>query len=1105
MIEFLNNSSIYATLVNSINQNEKLTVFGCDLDAKLTILNETGKFLLLVTDDIKDSVSIKEKLSECGLRVEVLNEKLNYNMSPFDNDYNEKVLNVLYTVLAGTIDVLVVNSMFLAYKLPNVEWLKNKMINLSKGVVLNRDEFLSKLIKAGFTRTDYVENEGQFNVKGDIVEVLADRPYRVYFDYDTVDKIKLYNIETLLNEHDVDELNIGNCCWIGDTQKVLDKVDSETKAELIQYENKLNNMLWCTGFCDYINGNILDYLPSDAVVGVIDTKLTFNALNENIKEHNKFVSTLKHLKNQVLKEQVDFRDFAVVGFQYITSSNRIFNSTKVFNLKCVPVSNYRGLNKLLVSDLQQFRNKNYTVLMYVKNKDGLNKITNLLDANHLRYNNISSVGYTVKGEINLLTKRFGMNINLELEQVVVIGNTNLFGVQKQQIKAAQKNENDDFLPKSGDYVVHNTYGIGKCLGVERLKLSNSARDYVIVEYKNADKLYLPVENMDSLSRFVGDSNPQLNKLGSNEFLKTKERVRANVKQLAFDLVSLYKDRESLKGYVYPNDDEVIKQFEDSFGYTETPDQAQAVLDIKTDMMKGKIMDRLICGDVGFGKTEVAIRAAFKTIMSGRQVAFLCPTTILSEQHYNTCLYRMKGFGVSIAVLNRFCSESKVKKVIDGLKSGDIDIVVGTHKLLNKNVVFKNLGLLILDEEQKFGVGDKEKIKHIKKQVNVLTLSATPIPRTLNMALMGVRDISVIDTPPVSRIPTIVKVQEYSDDLLKTAIENELNRDGQVLIVYNRVESIFEFATKVKTMFPNVEVDVTHGQMEQSKLEDAIFKLYNNQTQILVSTTLIENGVDLPNANTLIVINADMLGLSQLYQLKGRVGRSDREAYAYFTFSGNKILNETAYKRLEALSEYTAMGSGYKIALRDLEIRGAGKIFGAEQSGHIEKVGYAMYLKLLSEAVGELKGDKIDQTRDVKIETTLDAFLPYDYIERHDLRMSTYLKISKICSVEELNKVVGELNEMYGDVPSEVQNLCKIAYIKNLASTRKVNRVVLKSIDSYISFYDDVELSKVSLALQSFSNNLVLDVLNKPIIKLKNVASLAAALNLVINFLEILSN
>lgn len=626
---------------------------------------------------------------------------------------------------------------------------------------------------------------------------------------------------------------------------------------------------------------------------------------------------------------------------------------------------------------------------------------------------------------------------------------------------------------------------------------------LIIEYKNNDRLYLPVENIDLIDKYVGAPNPALHKLGGTEFLKAKERVRNNVKELAIDLKNLYAERSQLKGFVYPKDDELMIEFENSFGYQETPDQLQSMEDIKKDMEAGKVMDRLVCGDVGFGKTEVALRTAFKTIVSGKQVAFLCPTTILSQQHYNTALFRMKNFGVNIAVVNRFTSTKELSKIYEQLENGECDFVIGTHKLLNSKIKFKNLGLMILDEEQKFGVGDKEKIKNLKKNINVLTLSATPIPRTLNMSLTGIRDISVIETPPISRIPTLVSVCEFSADVLTKAVDNELERGGQVLIVYNKVESIYEFASYVKKLFPDVFVDVAHGQMEQQKLEKVIYSLYNNDIQILISTTLIENGVDLPNANTLVVINADMLGLSQLYQLKGRVGRSDRQAYAYFTYDGNRFLNDTALKRLEAITEYSSIGSGFKIALKDLEIRGAGSIFGAEQSGHIEKVGYAMYLKLLSESVSEVKGNVLKNKNEVRVETSLNAFIPNDYISDYNQRMASYLKISKIDSSQKLMTTLNSFLDTYGAVPEELTHLCKISLIKNICENIGVLRVVLK--DKQVGLYLKHINEKFVSGLDAFSRYLVLETKNEPIIKCYGDLDLVGSVDLIINFLEFVAN
>ena len=863
-------------------------------------------------------------------------------------------------------------------------------------------------------------------------------------------------------------------------------------------------MLWYGQYDNILNAKLIDYLD-DEIIAILDTKSTYDYLEEETKKYNDQIKKeFIYSDKSILKNNINFKDVAVVGYQYITNQNRIFASTKVFNIKTIPVSNYVGNMNLLIKDIAQMDKRNYTQVLFVKDKNTASSFIDILKLNNINFNICDSALNVSKNAINIVFKKTGLNINLDVEKVFILSNLNVFGKPKTHEKKNTNTQSfNGFLPENGDFVVHATHGIGKCLGVECLQLSTAKRDYVIIEYKNDDRLYLPVENIDLIDKYIGQPNPSLHKLGGTEFIKAKEKVRNSVKELAFDLKNLYAERNGLKGHVYPKDDELMNEFENSFGYRETDDQLQAIEDVKSDMEAGKVMDRLICGDVGFGKTEVAIRSAFKTIIGGRQVAFLCPTTILSQQHYNTALYRMKNFGVNIAVLNRFTTAKELSKIYEGISNGEIDLVVGTHKLLNSKINFKNLGLLILDEEQKFGVGDKEKIKNLKKNINVLTLSATPIPRTLNMSLSGIRDISVIETAPVSRIPTKVQVREYSADLVEQAIKIELERDGQVLIVYNKVESIYEYSNTIRNMFPNATIDVAHGQMEQGQLEKAIFKLYNNETQILISTTLIENGIDLPNANTLIVVNADMLGLSQLYQLKGRVGRADRQAYAYFTYDSNRMLSDTALKRLEAITEYSSMGSGFKIALRDLEIRGAGSIFGAEQSGHIEKVGYAMYLKLLSECVNEVKGALVEKKNEVKVETSINAFIPNDFISDYNQRMSTYMKISKINSTDKLLKVLESIQEIYGSVPSEVTNLCKIALLKNLAEKIGATKIVVKPKQSAI-YLKDLNRNLID-TLSNFLNYLVLDNQNQPIITVSKELELAKVVDLLVNFLELMSN
>ena len=509
---------------------------------------------------------------------------------------------------------------------------------------------------------------------------------------------------------------------------------------------------------------------------------------------------------------------------------------------------------------------------------------------------------------------------------------------------------------------------------------------------------------------VGDFTPKCNKIGGAEFYNTKQKVKASVKKMALNLLKIYSKRQATKGFVYSKDTYLQQAFENAFPYTYTTDQSEAISQIKRDMESPQIVDRLVCGDVGYGKTEVALCAAYKAIQDGKQVAIICPTTILCEQHYNTCVSRMKDFMVRVAVINRFKTKAEQEHILQDLKNGDIDLICGTHRLLSKDVVFKDLGLLILDEEQRFGVEDKEKLKALKTNVDVLTLSATPIPRTLYMSLVGIRDISFLNTPPKDRINTETYVIDYSDTLLVDACKKELARGGQVLIVYNRVQTIYDFYAKVQKLLPEASIGLAHGQMQSKELEDSIYKLYTKQTQILISTVLIENGIDLPFANTLIVIDADKLGLSQLYQLRGRIGRSTRSSYAYFTFERNKVLSQEAYRRLDALMEFSEMGSGYKIAMRDLEIRGAGDILGAEQSGHMEKVGYDLYIKLLNQAVNEIKGQEQEniEYKDVKIDIDLNAYIPQEYIVGDENRIMYYTKISKINSQEQLYSLQKEI-------------------------------------------------------------------------------------------------
>ena len=636
----------------------------------------------------------------------------------------------------------------------------------------------------------------------------------------------------------------------------------------------------------------------------------------------------------------------------------------------------------------------------------------------------------------IVPTQLGNGFILHGEKLVVLGTSDLFVSAIPKNKLIKRRKDTFSAPEIGDFAVHEIHGIGLIRGTERISTLEGTKDYIAIEYAGGDFLYVPTEQMDKLTKYLGgDKSPHLNKIGGTEFDKIKQRVRESISRMTINLKKLYKDRATKKGFAFSPDSEFTKEFEDSFEFDLTEDQAQSALEIKRDMESDKIMDRLLMGDVGFGKTEVALRAAFKAVMDLKQVAIMCPTTILSEQHFRTATARFKDFGVKIALLNRFVSPKKIKQYVEGIKDGTYSIIIGTHRILGKDVEFKDLGLLILDEEQAFGVEAKEKLRSIKNSVDTLTMTATPIPRTLHMSLSGIRDMSLINTPPVKRVPVQTYVLEESDALIKDAVLKELARGGQTFILYNRVETIDSFYRHIAQLLPEAKIVIGHGQMKKEQLENNVMAFFRGEYNVLICTTIIENGIDLPNANTLIVIDADNFGLFTLYQLKGRVGRSDRIAHAYFTFKPNKVLTDVAYKRLSTLTEHTQLGSGYKIAMRDLEIRGAGNVLGKEQHGHMDKIGYELYSKLLREQLGEVTKDY--QT---ELDVRLDAFIPNEYISVSTSRMDAYKNIAEISSEADKQNIIKQLTTLYGKIPHQVSNLISIAELKYLCQKAEVIKV-----------------------------------------------------------------
>ncbi|MFW5787875.1 MAG: transcription-repair coupling factor, partial [Halanaerobiales bacterium] len=753
---------------------------------------------------------------------------------------------------------------------------------------------------------------------------------------------------------------------------------------------------------------------------------------------------------------------------------------------------YHSQLDMLSSNLKELLNKNYKIIITLNTKNKVNRFKEFLEEKNIPVC-VDKEREICPKQVNLMIGSFSEGFVIEDINLVIYTEKEVFGKpQKKKRKLADLEKGIEISSlnelKVGDYVVHENHGIGKYKGIKTLEVQDQHQDYLVIQYADEDKLYVPTEHVDLVQKYIGADQkpPKLYKLGGSEWKKVKQRVKSSVREMAIGLLELYAERETIDGYAFSPDTVWQKEFEDVFPYQETPDQIQAIEDVKKDMESNTPMDRLLCGDVGYGKTEVAIRAAFKAAMDQKQTAVLVPTTILAQQHFNTFRERIDKYPINVEMISRFRSKSEQKKVLKKLARGKVDIIIGTHRLLSKDVVFNDLGLLIIDEEQRFGVSHKEKLKDLKRNVDVLTLTATPIPRTLHMALVGVRDMSVIETPPENRYPIRTYIREFNKDLIKETIRREMNREGQVYFVHNRVEDIDKKAAMISDLLPEARVAVAHGQMNENKLEKIMFDFYNKEYDVLVCTTIIENGLDIPNVNTIIINRAENMGLAQLYQLRGRVGRSNRVAYAYLLYQKDRVLSEVAEKRLKAIKEFTNLGSGFKIAMRDLEIRGAGNLLGAEQHGHIASIGFSLYCKLLESAIEELKGE--DKTEDIEIEVNLsiDAYIPEEYITDSKQKIDIYKKIKRARSESKIIDIVDELLDRFGDPPQVVMNLIEITRIKITARKLNIEKINEENgvIKCYFSNMNDINGEAVVKLVDEYQNRIKIRSSRKPVIGIK---------------------
>ncbi len=928
-------------------------------------------------------------------------------------------------------------------------------------------DFLSlpkTLVEMGYTRNFEVETKGVFALRGDILDIYpinAEHPVRIDFFGDTVEKIKPYDAITgerlagiteitLLSATDIsltdnDRANLPK--FLDESVKKCKTSQAYTRAREIADE-LLSGEGESDAFLMPLLENSTDFfsiLPENTVLIFDEGKTLWDKFNALYKEHEERFHRLKEGGEALdfsIKQYVDKAQFLQkiqsvrrVAMQTFTGNPFFFEPLKIYNLSATPTAKYLNGIPALVTDLINWKKGGYRVLLYCGNETRTVKMCEQLAEEYVSTVKLPDTMSAFTG-ICALPETLDKGMVLHECKLAIIGTGDLY-TKPRETKRIRRKRGDMFsAPEVGDFVVHETHGIGKAVGMKKIETTDGTKEYVAVSYKDGDMLYVPAECMDVLSKYVGDNNPALSKIGGADFERVKARVKASLKKLAFDLKKLYAERAENKGYAFPANEPFMQEFEGAFPHELTPDQASSVAEIKMDMCSPKVMDRLLCGDVGFGKTEVAFRAVYLCVLAGKQAALMCPSTVLCSQHFNTALARFEEFGVKIASLNRFNTPKEQAAILKGLEEGSIDFVIGTHRLLSADVKFKNLGLLVLDEEQRFGVEHKERIKHLRKDIDCLTMTATPIPRTLHMSLSGIRDISTIQTPPSERLPVQTYIVEETETLLRDACLRELARGGQVFILYNKVESIFTFAAQIKSILPEAKISVAHGRMEKTTLENAVLDFYGGRTDILITTTIIENGIDLPNANTLLVIDSDKLGISQLYQLKGRVGRGTRLAHAYFTFKAEKVMTENAAARLKAIMEFTELGSGYKLAMRDLEIRGAGNVLGAEQHGHMDKVGYELYSKLLKE---ELTGE----TQTVaELDIHANAYISEHYIESSAGRLDCYKQIAEISTVADYKRVYTSLKDTYGELPRAVENLLVIAVLKSYAAKFNVKKISL---------------------------------------------------------------
>ncbi|WP_138160105.1 transcription-repair coupling factor [Peptoniphilus catoniae] len=1106
-----------------------------------SLLSDKIKPIIFIAGDNLKARRTYEDLRALGVKNTGL--YLNRDLFLYDRyskglDNIKKRVSTLEGIVNKSFSVIITTPEALGDKIISKEIFKDNVLKIKVGDEIDLKNLSQKLVDMGYERLDQVEGFGQFSQRGSIIDIYTSSgPVRIeLFDVE-VDSLRSFDIAGQRSIENLKDIKVSPATDIliprSQTEAIADKLEKALKkSEIKNNKDRLrekfrryiddlksqgsvkNTDLIIPFIEDKYLESILDYFNKDALIifdepnGAMDKLKSLDEeyksgladlmdAGEALKEHEKV-----RLSPEVVAEKI--KKHRTILLSALTASFKNFSPQGLVSLKMRSSTNYKGKMKLFIEDLNRYIYRGYKIVIMAGDDQRAKRLKDtLFDEGITARFEKNYKGQIKSGEIIVTVGALNEGFEIVDLKYLLVNYREIYGGDTRvKKKKNKKSLNFDDL-NIGDYVVHEAHGVGKYVGTQRLTLKGVTKDYALIQYKGTDKLFLPIENLDSIYKYTSSEGkaPKISKLNSLEWNRAKSKAKKSVEDMAEDLIKLYATRMESQGFAFSKDSLWQREFEDSFEFEDTPGQVRSSEEIKEDMESNRPMDRLLCADVGYGKTEVAIRAAFKAIMDGKQVAFLVPTTILARQHYNTIVDRFKGYPISTVLLSRFRSKKEQEKDLKDLKAGIADMVVGTHRILSKDVEFKDLGLLIVDEEQRFGVRDKERLKMMRENVDTLTLTATPIPRTLQMSMIGIRDMSVIEEPPEERFPVQTYVVEYNNMMIRDAIIREMERGGQIYFVYNRVANMENKLSELKALVPEARFAMAHGQMPSKILEDTMLSFIDGDFDVLLCSTIIETGMDMKNVNTMIVADSNRLGLSQLYQLRGRIGRSDKIAYAYFTYEPNLSLTEIAQKRLKSIKEFTEFGSGYKIALKDLEIRGSGSILGSRQSGHINSVGYDLYIKYLKEALMKLKGQEVKERPDTSIDLNIDSYIPREYIKNDSSRIEIYKKIASISSKGDYSDLVDELIDRFGEPPKEVINLMDIALLRYQSKEAGILSINQKDFTYEIKLLEFIDLETVKALGKGFKQ-MELNPGSEPSFKLRNLKNPIEDLNKVAEILKV---